>query len=117
MRMSSYIEGEVLYPEVTAIAAEMFRMLADGTRIQLLWALIDGELSVTELVQRTGKPQPTVSQHLAKLRIARLVCTRREGTQVFYSLENEHVRNLIVDGVHNAEHAIPGIPSHHQADR
>lgn len=112
--MSEYIEYEALTSEVVAIAAEVFRLLADGTRIRLLWALAEAELSVTELVERVGRPQPTVSQHLAKLRLARLVGTRREGTQVFYSLENEHVRNLVVDGVHNAEHAIPGVPPHHQ---
>ena len=48
-----------------------------------------------------------MSQHLAKLRMARLVRTRREGTSVFYQLENDHVRQLIVDAVHNAEHAGP----------
>jgi DNA-binding transcriptional ArsR family regulator len=55
-----------------------------------------------------------VSQHLAKLRMARLVRTRRSGTTIFYSLENEHVRQLVVDAVFNAEHAGPGIPPHHR---
>src|SRR4051812_24871026 len=59
----------------------------DATRIQLLWALADRELSVNDLAGRVGKPSPSVSQHLAKLRMARLVRTRREGTQVFYRLE------------------------------
>jgi DNA-binding transcriptional ArsR family regulator len=95
------------------LAAEMFRMLADGTRIRLLWALLEAELSVTELAAAAGKPGPSVSQHLAKLRMARLVRTRREGNQVFYRLENDHVANLVRDAVHNAEHASDGIPSHH----
>ena len=51
-----------------------------------------------------------MSQHLAKLRMARLVRTRRDGTQIFYQLENDHVRQLIVDAVHNAEHAGPASP-------
>lgn len=96
------------------LAAEMFRMLADGTRIRLLWALLEAELSVTELAAAAGKPAPSVSQHLAKLRMARLVRTRREGNQVFYRLENDHVANLVRDAVHNAEHASDGIPSHHR---
>ena len=54
-----------------------------------------------------------MSQHLAKLRMARLVRTRRDGTQIFYQLENDHVRRLILDAVHNAEHAGPAIPAHH----
>ena len=96
-----------------ALAVEVFRMLADGTRIQILWALIDRELPVNDLATVVGKPGPSVSQHLAKLRMARLVKTRREGTQIFYQLENDRVRELIVDAVHNAEHAGPAIPAHH----
>lgn len=91
-------------------------MLADHTRIQVLWALTGGELSVNELAERVGKPGPSVSQHLAKLRMARLVNPRRAGTTIFYSLENEHVRQLVVDAVHNAEHAGPGVPAHHRDD-
>ena len=84
-------------------------MLSDSTRVQLLWALADRELSVNELAARVGKPSPSVSQHLAKLRMARLVRTRREGTQVFYRLENDHVRQLVTDAVYNAEHAAGGV--------
>lgn len=91
-------------------------MLADATRVQLLWALAAGEMSVNELAGRVGKPAPSVSQHLAKLRMARLVRTRREGTQMFYRLENEHVRQLLTDAVHNAEHAAGGVPAHHLDD-
>jgi len=96
-----------------SLAVEVFRMLAEATRIQILWTLIDRELPVNELAESIGKPGPSVSQHLAKLRMARLVRTRREGTQVFYQLENDHVRQLIVDAIHNAEHAGPAVPAHH----
>lgn len=89
-------------------------MLADATRITILWALVDRELSVNELASIVGKPGPSVSQHLAKLRMARLVRTRKEGTQVFYRIENEHVRQLVTDAVFNAEHAGPGVPPHHR---
>jgi len=99
------------------LAVEVFRMLSDTTRVRLLWALIDQELAVNELAQLLGKPAPSVSQHLAKLRMARLVRTRREGTQVFYRLENEHVAHLVRDTVHNAEHAGPELPRHHVDER
>lgn len=98
------------------LVVEVFRMLADGTRVRLLWALRDRELSVNELADEVGKAAPSVSQHLAKLRMARLVRTRREGTTIFYSVENEHVRQLVVDAVHNAEHASPGVPPHHASE-
>lgn len=89
-------------------------MLADATRIRLLWSLIDDELSVNDLAEQIGKAAPSVSQHLAKLRMARLVRTRRAGTTIFYSLENDQIRQLVVDAVFNAEHAGPGVPSHHR---
>lgn len=96
------------------LVVEVFRMLADPTRVRVLWALADEELSVTELATRVGKAGPSVSQHLAKLRMARLVRTRRDGTTIYYSLDNDHVRRLVVDAVHNAEHAGPGVPAHHR---
>jgi DNA-binding transcriptional ArsR family regulator len=98
------------------LAVEVFRMLADGTRIRILWALIDRELSVNELAAQVGKQPAAVSQHLAKLRMTRVVQTRREGTTVFYRLENDHVARLVTDAIRNAEHAGPGVPGHHLAD-
>ena len=98
------------------LVVEVFRMLADPTRVRVLWALADGEMAVNELAHYIGKPAPSVSQHLAKLRMARLVRTRRAGTTIHYSLENEHVQRLVVDTVFNAEHAGPGVPTHHQGD-
>jgi len=65
------------------LVVEVFRMLADATRVQVLWALVSREMSVSDLATHVGKPAPSVSQHLAKLRMARLVRTRREGTTIF----------------------------------
>ncbi|WP_343575504.1 metalloregulator ArsR/SmtB family transcription factor [Mycobacterium sp.] len=115
MNASIDVPASIPADEVNLIV-EVFRMLADPTRVRLLWALTGGELSVSELAKRVGKPAPSVSQHLAKLRMARLVCTRREGTTIFYSLENEHVSQLVADAVFNAEHAGPGVPAHHHGD-
>ena len=98
------------------LAVEVFRMLADATRVRLLWALLDAELAVNDLAAAVGKPPAAVSQHLAKLRLARLVRTRKHGTQVFYRIENDHVRQLIEDAIHHSEHASPGIPEHHRRD-
>ena len=116
MRADTQGSGEALPQDQVDLAVEVFRMLADATRVQILWALIDGEKSVTELAERAAKAPSSVSQHLAKLRMARLVRTRREGTQIFYRLDNDHVARLVTDAVHNAEHAGPGVPRHHQRD-
>jgi DNA-binding transcriptional ArsR family regulator len=115
MHADSEGTGRALPPDQVDLAVEVFRMLADATRVQILWALIVGELSVSALAEQTGKAPASVSQHLAKLRMARLVRTRREGTTVFYRLDNDHVAQLITDAVYNAEHAGPGVPSHHRS--
>ncbi len=98
------------------LAVEVFRMLADPTRVRLLWALLDGELPVNELAEAVGKPASGVSQHLAKLRMARLVRTRRHGQQVFYRIENPHVAQLVEDAIFHADHTGARIPQHHRAD-
>ncbi|MCV7415907.1 ArsR/SmtB family transcription factor [Mycolicibacterium litorale] len=96
------------------LVVEVFRMLADATRVQILWALVSREMSVNDLAAHVNKPAPSVSQHLAKLRMARLVQTRRDGTSVIYSVDNEHIKQLVTDAVYNAEHAGPGVPGHHR---
>jgi DNA-binding transcriptional ArsR family regulator len=108
--------GGRLPDEQASLVVEVFRMLADATRVHVLWSLTDREMAVNERAEHVGKPAPSVSQHLAKLRMARLVRTRREGTTIFYSLENDHVRQLVIDAVFNAEHAGPGVPGHHRSD-
>jgi DNA-binding transcriptional ArsR family regulator len=91
-------------------------MLSDATRVRLLWTLRDGAMPVNDLAEAVGKPATGVSQHLAKLRLARLVSSRRQANQVFYRIENAHVRQLVEDAIHQAEHAAGGIPEHHRGD-
>jgi DNA-binding transcriptional ArsR family regulator len=54
-----------------------------------------------------------VSQHLAKLRLARLVRTRRDGTHVYYLIENDHIRRLVTEALFSADHALGDPPAHH----
>lgn len=106
----------MLPEEQVDVAVEVFRMLADATRVRLLWALMASELSVGQLAVATGKSPTGVSQHLAKLRMARLVQTRRQGTQMFYRIESDHIRQLVQDALFHAEHVGPDAPAHHRAD-
>ena len=95
------------------LAVEVFAMLADATRVRIILALRDDELSVNHLADIVDKSPAAVSQHLAKLRLARIVATRQEGTRVFYRLENEHARKLVTDAVFQAEHSLGTSPRHH----
>jgi DNA-binding transcriptional ArsR family regulator len=96
------------------LAVEVFAMLADATRVRIILALRDTELSVNELAETIGKSPTAVSQHLAKLRLGRIVAARQEGTKMYYRLENEHARRLVTDAVFQAEHSLGGVPAHHR---
>lgn len=90
-------------------------MLADATRVRIVLALRERELSVNELAELVEKSPAAVSQHLAKMRLGRLVSPRHDGTRVFYSLSNEHARQLVTDAIFQAEHALDQSPRHHHA--
>lgn len=96
-------------------AAEVFTLLSDATRVRIILALRDVELSVGELADLVGKSPTTVSQHLAKLRWGKIVSTRQEGTRVFYRLVDEHARELVTHAVFQAEHVVDSMPAHHRA--
>jgi DNA-binding transcriptional ArsR family regulator len=102
--------------EQVNLAAESFRMLADATRVKLLWALLQGESSVACLAELVGASPTAVSQHLAKLRLARLVKSRRDGTFVYYSAADVHVRKLLDEALFHADHADQDLPDHPDPD-
>lgn len=90
--------------EHAQLVAESFRLLADATRIKIIWVLLQGESSVNCLAELVQASPTAVSQHLAKLRLARLVESRREGNFVYYSANDEHVHALLSEGLSHAEH-------------
>lgn len=101
--------------EYVELAVEVFAMLADATRVRIILALRNAEeMSVNHLADVVDKSPAAVSQHLAKLRLARMVQTRREGTTVFYRLTDEHASELVSDAVRQAEHVVGNAPHHHQ---
>ena len=70
---------------------EFAKALADDTRQQIMKLCCCRELSVNEIVEKTGVSQPTVSHHLAILRDADLVSARSEGKQTYYTLNQERI--------------------------
>jgi DNA-binding transcriptional ArsR family regulator len=76
-------------------AADAFRLLADPTRIKILWALLQGESSVASLADVVAAAPTAVSQHLSKLRLAGLVHGRRQGTFIYYTADDDRVRRLL----------------------
>ncbi|WP_327152001.1 ArsR/SmtB family transcription factor [Nocardia sp. NBC_01329] len=99
-------------PARLAAATGVFQMLADPTRLHLLWLLTHGEADVTALVEACGASRTAVSQHLAKLRFIGLVDTRKEGRRVVYRLHGGHLTRVIQEGLNHADHLITGEPPH-----
>jgi DNA-binding transcriptional ArsR family regulator len=102
-------------------AAEVFSLLADATRVRIILALRNSELSVSELADRIGKSPTVISQHLAKLRWGRIVEARKEANRMYYRLIDEHVRELVSHAVFQAQHVVAGdgsgrVPEHHRTD-
>lgn len=101
-------------PAFVEVAVEVFAMLADPTRVRIVLALREGEQSVGALAEAVGKSPTAVSQHLAKLRLARMVAPRHEGTRVFYRLVNAHAARLVTEALQQAEHAVDGVVHHRE---
>src|SRR5690625_6814858 len=104
--------------EYVDLAAEVLGLLSDPTRIRIVLALRKAdELPVNALAEIVGKKPSGVSQHLARLRMARMVTTRQEGTSVLYRLTDEHAVTLVGEAIKQAEHAVANgqIPPHHHA--
>lgn len=97
------------------VAVGTLKLLADSTRLRLVWALLDGEDSVNRLAERVGAQPAAVSQHLAKLRLGQLVQTRRQGTQIFYLAKSGHLRALVEQALFHADHVAHDLPQHAEA--
>lgn len=95
----------------------LFQALADPTRLLLLLALQEGESPVTRLTERLQQPQSTVSRHLATLRHAGLVSTRRDGTKVQYRLADTHLSILLQEAFSHAQHQRLDLSEHPTAER
>lgn len=99
-------------PERLDAAAGVFAMLAEPTRLHILWLLSQGEADVTALTEASGASRTAVSQHLAKLRFTGLVDTRKDGRRVIYRLRGGHLSRLIREGFNHADHVVTGEPPH-----
>lgn len=96
--------------EVFQLQAEFCKSLADAKRLMIVHELRDGEKSVGELAEKLGLKQSNTSQHLATLRRAGVIASRRQGNTVYYSLANERigqacdmVRSFILDQIQNSQ--------------
>ncbi len=98
--------------EQAAVAAAGFAMLADPTRLKLLWLLSHDEHDVATLAGLARTTPTVASQHLAKLRLAGLVTTRPDGKRRVYGVKGGHLRTLIQEALYHADHQVTGTDDH-----
>jgi DNA-binding transcriptional ArsR family regulator len=84
--------------------AELFRALGDVNRIHILVALLQEEMNVSSLASAIGISESAVSHHLRNLRLLHLVRTRKEGRQVYYRLDDDHIIELLKSGMDHVQH-------------
>ncbi len=82
-----------------AHVAELFRAFSDTSRVRIVSALLQGPLNVSSLATLVGISESAVSHHMRGLRQMRLVTARKEGKEVFYSIEDQHIVHLFQQGV------------------
>jgi DNA-binding transcriptional ArsR family regulator len=95
-----------------ASAVMAFALLADPTRVKLLWTIRDHGADVTTLAAAAGCRPTVASQHLSKLRFAGLVEGTRDGRRIVYRIRGGHVRRLLEEALFHADHQITGEPVH-----
>lgn len=84
--------------------AELFKALSDPTRLKIISLLLDHEVCVRSLELTLGMTQSAISHQLRLLRQMNLVRYRKVGRHVFYALDDEHVRELLAQGLLHVEH-------------
>lgn len=89
----------VLDEHTAAHVAELFRSFSDTSRVRILSALVGGEKNVSALAKIAGISESAVSHHMRGLRQMELVQARREGKEVYYRVDDEHIIALFQQGV------------------
>jgi ArsR family transcriptional regulator len=97
-------QASTLDERTASEVAELFRALGDTRRIRIISALAGGEMNVGALAEAVGISESAVSHHMRGLRQMRLVRTRKEGRQVFYCLDDDHIADLYQRGLDHVQH-------------
>ena len=89
------IKSQIPDEATTSDISNVFKVFADNTRIRILWALFDSEMCVIDICETLNMTQSAISHQLKTLKEARLVKSRRDGKNTFYSIDDEHVKRII----------------------
>jgi ArsR family transcriptional regulator len=95
---------EALNPDAAVRLADLFKALADPTRVRIVGVLLDGELPVGVIAEAVGMSASAVSHQLRSLRQLNLVKFRRDGRHIYYTLDDAHVRDLFEQSLLHVTH-------------
>jgi DNA-binding transcriptional ArsR family regulator len=101
---NSQVYVHILDEHVAAQVAELFRAFGDNSRVRILSAITIGEMNIGTLAKAVGISESAVSHHMRGLRQMQLVHARREGKEVYYRVEDEHIVALFQQGVKHVQH-------------
>lgn len=104
------VRRDLLNVETARQVASLFAMLADPTRLQVVYALLnapEGELCVCDLAAGLGRDDTTISHQLRVLRSNHIVTMRKVGRVVYYRLVDEHISQVLALGLAHASEALP----------
>jgi DNA-binding transcriptional ArsR family regulator len=95
--------SSILDEHTAAHVAELFRSFSDSSRVRILSVLAQHEYTVTELAAAVGITESGISHHLRGLRQMHIVQTRRDGKEVYYHIDDEHIIALFQQGVNHIQ--------------
>ena len=97
------ITATLLSEHAATAVAELFRAFSDISRVRILFALAQGEHNVSQLAAAVGISESGISYHMRGLRQLRIVQFRRDGKEIYYRIEDEHILALFQQGIHHVQ--------------
>lgn len=96
--------GQIPNKETQAQIADLFKGFADATRVQILFLLTEQEMCVNDIAQAVALSQSAISHQLRLLKQMHLIKYRRDGKNLLYSLDDDHVRSILETGLEHVMH-------------
>jgi ArsR family transcriptional regulator, lead/cadmium/zinc/bismuth-responsive transcriptional repressor len=93
----------ILDEHTAAHVAELFRTFSDTSRVRILSAIVEKEANITALAEMVGITESAISHHMRGLRQMHIVRARRDGKEVFYSVDDPHIIALFQQGVRHVQ--------------
>lgn len=93
----------ILNEHLAAHVAELFRAFSDTSRVRIVSALLTGEMNISALADIVGISESAISHHMRGLRQMRMVQSRRDGKEVYYRIDDEHIIALFQQGVKHVQ--------------